>query len=464
MADDMAGFVARLAERMGPLGVLAAEIAGDVGIVAGHVGGQARHLDKVKDASAAMMVTNDAISQAAKQAERTVGGMAGDIGGAHHAIQTAMADILGLADGVTRIEERLPGLHDSLDRVGRVSKDIERIARQTNLLALNATIEAARAGEHGKGFAVVAGEVKTLSRQTAEAVILIQTTIADLTRQIGDLIAESGASSGKAEAARAGTGEIGQAIGAIERISREITGVVGEVAGIARSAEQNSERCHALTEEAAAVAADVQDSAKNLDQARTRAAALVQLGEEVLSMTAASGIETADAQCIRAMTEGVATAMAAIERGLAAGEITLRDLFDDDYQRVPGVEPPHFNAAPAAFLQRVFRPVIEPLATFRENTLFAALVDRNGWIPVNTAKYAQPPRDDAIWNAKNARQLIKYAPDHVITTAGATRDPFKLQTFRRDMGGGAFQNLKDISVPLDIGGRRWGMLHMCLLS
>ncbi len=73
--------------------------------------------------------------------------------------------------------------------IGQVLEVISKIAEQTNLLALNATIEAARAGEAGKGFAVVAGEVKELSRQSAEAaqniaekILGIQETIAQVVR------------------------------------------------------------------------------------------------------------------------------------------------------------------------------------------------------------------------------------------------------------------------------------------
>ncbi len=457
-------FVGRLAERMGPLGVLSIEIAGDVGLVANRLGAQAQHLGSVQNATSDMLASNEAIARAARGTDDKIGKVATDIAHSRDAINQAMTTILGLADGVKHIEERLPGLKESLDRAGRVSQDIERIAKQTNLLALNATIEAARAGEAGRGFAVVATEVKTLSRQTAEAVTHIQRTIAELTRQIAELIAESAASSNKATAARAGTGVIGDAIGDIERISRDVSSVATDVGNIARAAEQNAQHCQRLNHETTTVASDVQASAKNLDQARTRAASLVALSEEVLNLTVDSGVDTADTQCVRVLQEGVATALQSIEQSLSSGEISMGTLFDDHYQQVPGVEPPKVTTPAAAFLERIFRPILEPLGTFRENTLFAAAVDRNGWVAVNVLKYSQPPRADAEWNAKYSRNHIKYPDDHNITTAGRTSRPFLLQTFRRDMGGGTYQNLKDIVVPLSIRGRRWGAIHMCLLS
>ena len=71
---------------------------------------------------------------------------------------------------VEETDQQLMGMHKFVAL-------IEDVAAQTNLLALNATIEAARAGEAGKGFAVVASEVKTLSRQTQDAVASIGESI-----------------------------------------------------------------------------------------------------------------------------------------------------------------------------------------------------------------------------------------------------------------------------------------------
>ena len=79
--------------------------------------------------------------------------------------------------------EKIGGLAESSSQIGNVTELINSIAEQTNLLALNATIEAARAGDLGKGFAVVAGEVKDLSRHTAEATGQIQSQIEKIQRE-----------------------------------------------------------------------------------------------------------------------------------------------------------------------------------------------------------------------------------------------------------------------------------------
>ena len=56
---------------------------------------------------------------------------------------------------------------DSVQKIGKVTHTIRKIAEQTDLLALNATIQAAGAGEAGKSFAVVANEIKALAVRSA---------------------------------------------------------------------------------------------------------------------------------------------------------------------------------------------------------------------------------------------------------------------------------------------------------
>jgi methyl-accepting chemotaxis protein len=75
------------------------------------------------------------------------------------------------------IQVDIKNLVNKFSEISGIVGMIDSISKQTNLLALNASIEAARAGEHGKGFAVVAEEVRKLSMQSGDAVMLISKII-----------------------------------------------------------------------------------------------------------------------------------------------------------------------------------------------------------------------------------------------------------------------------------------------
>ncbi len=126
--------------------------------------------DNVRSVAAATEQMTSTISEIAKNAEQSA----------------------RVADKATRLAEvsdqKVSGLGEAADAIGKVTEVIQDIAEQTNLLALNATIEAARAGEAGKGFAVVAAEVKELAKQTASATEDIRSRIESIQGSTGDAV------------------------------------------------------------------------------------------------------------------------------------------------------------------------------------------------------------------------------------------------------------------------------------
>jgi len=90
---------------------------------------------------------------------------------------------------------------------------------------------------------------------------------------------------------------------------------------------------------------------------------------------------------------------------------------------------------------------------------FCVAVDRNAYLPTHNRKYSQPQGKDPVWNNANCRNRRIFA-DRTGLRAGRNTEPFILQTYRRDMGGGNFLLMKDLSAPITIKGRHWGGLRL----
>ena len=371
-------------------------------------------------------------------------------------METAVKHIAELIEAVGRIEHRLASVGTALADVAKVSVSIEAIARQTNLLALNATIEAARAGAAGRGFAVVASEVKNLAEATRQATHLIGDTVRGLDGQVHSLIGESGDATARAKNAGEGATQIQ---GIIARVQDGITSVGREIDGVTRAATSNLEHCDRVIDELGNMAKGVDLSSTELKQADGKVASLLELSESLIAMIADSGVETSDAPLIRVVIDTAKRISAAFEDGVARGEISLDQLMDEKYREISGTDPKQYLTDYTAFTDRVLPQIQDPIQKSDPRIVFCVAWARGGYLPTHNPNYRHPQGRDPVWNTANCRNRRLFSDRAVKKVADNTR-PFLLQTYRRDMGGGNFVLMKDLSSPILIRGRHWGAFRM----
>jgi methyl-accepting chemotaxis protein len=368
----------------------------------------------------------------------------------------AIAEVRQLVGAVHTIESRLAGLDGSLGAVRGMSRTIQKIARQTNMLALNATIEAARAGELGRGFAVVATEVKTLARQTDDATHGIDGTVNTLSGDIDDLIARSTQTIGVAESVNQGVGVIS---GAIEGLQGDIGKVEGKVSDIAVAAASCLGDCDKVIADIDRFSDGMKTTLVSLESADSRVHGCLEYGEELLNLICASGLPTADSPFIKALAQANRQVTEAFEQAIGEGRLTLGELFDETYVPIAGSNPPQVTTRYTTLTDALLPPIQEPMLAFDPRVVFCAAVDRNGYLPTHNLKFSQPQGNDPVWNNAHCRNR-RIFNDRVGLRAGQNQKPFLLQAYRRDMGGGKFVLMKDLSMPITVNGRHWGGLRL----
>ena len=446
----------QLANRIGGLGVGLADVAGNVREVAGRVTTQSERFGHLQKTAETMVLANHDIAGASKAVQSATSAAVGEIGQSRAAVETAVKYIAELIEAVGRIEHRLGAVSSALVDVANVSGSIEAIAKQTNLLALNATIEAARAGAAGRGFAVVASEVKALAEATRKATHQIGNTIRGLDDQVGNLIAESGEASGRAKDADEGARQIQ---GIIARVQDGFTKVGQEIAGVAKAATSNLSHCDMVIEELTNLAKGVDLSSTDLKHADDRVAKLLEASEGLIAMIAESGVETSDAPLIRTVVETARRIANAFETAIERGEVRLEQLMDENYREIPGTDPKQYLTNYVEFTDRVLPPIQDPIQKSDPRIVFCVAWARGGYLPTHNPNYRLPQRKDPVWNSANCRNRRLFN-DRAVKKVAANTRPFLLQTYRRDMGGGNFVLMKDLSSPIFISGCHWGAFRM----
>lgn len=149
---------------------------------------------------------------------------------------------------------------------------------------------------------------------------------------------------------------------------------------------------------------------------------------------------------------------ALMERAVRLGEIRHDDLFDEEYRPIPDTNPQQFTTRFVEFADRVLPAVQEPMLKFDPRVQFGVAVDRNGYLATHNLRYGKPQGNDPTWNAANCRNR-RIFNDRTGLAAAVNVEPYLLQTYDRDMGGGRIVTLKEVSAPIFVMGEHWGAIR-----
>jgi methyl-accepting chemotaxis protein len=363
-------------------------------------------------------------------------------------VGAAIAGMEILSRQVKQIAASMLRLGEDSQRIGGIIEIIDEISDQTNLLALNAAIESAGAGEHGKRFAVVAKEVRRLAERTVDA-----------TRQIRELIAEiQTATNATIVVTEEGSKAVDNANSLVDKVNRSFALLMNVVDSTAQAAKeitlstrQQTSACQQIAEtmnEVRDVAQQVAGSAMETERA---VADITRLSEELRHIVE----EEIQEKGKKLAREGALAMANILAEALAKGHLTRSQLFDTNYQEIPGTIPQKYHTEYDAYTDLHIQKPLDDYLSSDDQLFFAVLVDKNGYLPTHNSCYSKPLTGDPEID-KNGNRTKRIFDDPVGIAAAKNVEPVLVQAYNRDTG----EKMWDISAPVYLDGEQWGAFRV----
>jgi methyl-accepting chemotaxis protein len=364
-------------------------------------------------------------------------------------VRDIASKINAVSDKLQRFNHTVDDLSQRSESVKQIAALIREIADQTNLLALNAAIEAARAGEAGRGFAVVADEVRKLAERVNKATQEIVGNINGMLDLLSETRAENDVINDDVEQTRdvvtRSAAQFEHMVGEFERTGCQLTQIAG---GMASLTDTNA-HVHANVTEIHHLSTAVAGQMDNCEQRTTDLTKSTEAVQELVSrFKIGSGAFDQLVNETRVFRDR-------IQAELEQMEAARIEVFDRNYQAVPGSNPPKFKLRWGdEFTRRCQRMLDESMERAR-GSVFAVAVNTDGYLSAHNARYSKPLTGDPEKDLVGNRTCRKFENPSELRAARNTQ-PMLLQTYLRDTG----EVLCDLAMPIMIGGRHWGNVRV----
>ena len=371
-------------------------------------------------------------------------------------IHSSLDQVTELLELVDTLTQHVTGFAAAMSQVRTCTRDIGQIAETTNILSLNAAIEAARAGEAGRGFAVVANEVKTLAGKTRIATDEIVRTIDALGREAEQVV---GRIEDGAKASSEAKGSVARIVHTIDVVSELVGEVDAQNGHIARANGTVSEHVVSIRQALDVLDQAAESSETGLRRAHERIEGLEMSASGMFDSIVQAGLSPADNAMVERAQAAAVQIAAVAETAIAAGKLDPADLFDRDYRPIPDSNPPRFRTPLCSWADREWRPLLDAIAGSDSAIMAAACTDMKGFLPTHLTRFSQAPTGDLAHDTRYCRNGRKIL-DAIDQRAKESTAPYMMAVYRQEGDGRSYKVVRNVYVPLVLGGRRWGDLEL----
>ena len=367
-------------------------------------------------------------------------------------IQASLGKINSVLMLVESLSQHVTSFAAAMEQVRRSAQDIDQIAETTNILALNATIEAMRAGEAGRTFAVVAGEVKSLANDTRKATEEISATVDALgieANSVIERIEEGSTASGQAKDSVAEIettiGSVGELVEEVDKQNDQIARSTGTISGHVGRVQQVLDSF-----DSAAIANE-----RKLADAHKRMEDLELTASEMFDRIVKAGLSPEDSVQVDKAQQAARRLEEIAEKAIKDGAISATELFDQSYVEIEGSNPKRYRTSLSNWADKNWRPVFDEKLGEGGVVRMCSCNDMNGFLPTHTTERSREPTGDLAHDTKYCRngRILLEGTD---IAAKKSNDPYMMAVYRQEGDGKRYEIVRNVYVPMFIGGRRWG--------